>query len=147
MKRSTTLACADQCALRNLIATFLPMMGWTPAYTSPIPPSPIFPVTTYSPIRVPVSIAASGTPHDIKVGARVRSGLMRSVAAPYHGAVGRVSWVLVTVLAATCVAFGDEAEGGPSKQDLERARQAYAEAETAYRLSKFDEAAKKYEEA
>jgi len=47
------VAVLGQLADRTLIATFLPMMGWTALYTVPIPPSAMRSAIWYSPTKVP----------------------------------------------------------------------------------------------
>src|SRR5262245_37079459 len=57
LKRRIRSACAAASGESTLIATCLPISGWRPAYTTPIPPSPSLCVTWYSPTTAPGSSA------------------------------------------------------------------------------------------
>ena len=47
MNRATTSGLPENSRLITLMATFLPMTGWIPLYTVPMPPLPRIPVISY----------------------------------------------------------------------------------------------------
>ena len=55
--------------------------------------------------------------------------------------------VALAVWLSAGIGYAQTPSATPSQEDMDLARKAYSDGEVAYRLNKFDEAAKKYEEA
>src|SRR5215831_16332041 len=78
---------------------------------------------------------------------RTKSSWAPNSAAPAHKVWCMRSRICPRLLCGLLLALAAPATTRAQKSDAERARQAYADGEAAYRLDRFDEAAKRYEEA